>query len=144
MNTVIDYQTQANDLLAKMNVTFKATFLKHDYHFHNDKEKRDIFRCTFKRVNHDIKSGMYIQFSLKFGQSINQSTGTGKNKPTAYDVLCCIQKYDVGTFENFCSEFGYDNDSRAAEKVYKAVCKEFNNVSRFFTPSEIELLQEIQ
>lgn len=63
--------------------------------------------------------------------------------PTAYDILACLTKYDPGTFENFCGDFGYDTDSRSAVKVYKAVRKEWNNVSKLFTESEIEQLQEI-
>lgn len=67
-----------------------------------------------------------------------------KKTPTAYDVITCIQKYDIGTFEDFCSEFGYGEDSRKAENIYKAVCKEWRQVEAFFTPDEIEILQEIQ
>jgi len=64
--------------------------------------------------------------------------------PTAYDVLACLQKYDVGTFEDFCSEFGYDEDSRKAFKIYKAVIREWKNVELLFTEEQIEKLQEIQ
>lgn len=64
--------------------------------------------------------------------------------PSAYDVLACLTKYDPGTFENFCSEFGYDTDSRKAEKTYKAVVDEWKNIQALFTDSEIEQLQEIQ
>lgn len=66
------------------------------------------------------------------------------NHPSAYDVLTCLQKYDPYTFENFCSDFGYDEDSRKAEKIYKSVCEEWENVSKLFTPEELEQLQEIQ
>lgn len=65
-------------------------------------------------------------------------------EPTAYDVLACLQKCDPGTFEDFCSEFGYDTDSRKAEKIYKAVVNEWQNVAMLFTDKEIEQLQEIQ
>jgi hypothetical protein len=64
--------------------------------------------------------------------------------PSAYDVLTCLTKYDPGTFENFCSEFGYDTDSRSAVRTYKSVRKEWNAVSKLFTETEIEQLQEIQ
>jgi hypothetical protein len=64
--------------------------------------------------------------------------------PTSYDVLACLQKYDVGNFEDFCAEFGYNTDSRKAEKTYNAVCEEFKNIQTLFTDSEIEELQEIQ
>ena len=57
--------------------------------------------------------------------------------------MCCLQKYDVGTFEEFCSEFGYDNDSRQAEKTYKGVVKEFEGMERLFNSEELELLNII-
>ena len=64
--------------------------------------------------------------------------------PTAYDVLACLTKYDPGTFANFCSEFGYDTDSKKAEKVYFAVQEEWAGVRKLFTPEQMEQLQEIQ
>ena len=63
--------------------------------------------------------------------------------PTAYDVLSCLTKNDPGTFENFCSEFGYEEDSRKAEKTYNAVVEEWRNVCALFSDGEIEQLQEI-
>ncbi len=65
-------------------------------------------------------------------------------QPTAYDVLTCVQKYDPGTFENFCSEFGYDTDSRKSEKLYKAIVNEYQNIAMLYNDNEIEMLQEIQ
>ena len=63
--------------------------------------------------------------------------------PTAYDVLSCLTKSDPDTFENFCYEYGYDEDSRKAEKIYNAVLDEWRNVCALFTDEEIEQLQEI-
>ncbi len=65
-------------------------------------------------------------------------------EPTAYSILSCLQKYDVGSFENFCSDFGYNTDSRKAEKTYYAVEKEYMQLSSLFTEEEMEKLQEIQ
>lgn len=63
--------------------------------------------------------------------------------PTAYDVLAYLTKNDPGTFEDFCSTYGYDEDSRKAEKIYNAVLDEWKNVCALFTDGEIEQLQEI-
>lgn len=63
--------------------------------------------------------------------------------PNAYSVLASITKYDPGTFEDFCCEFGYDEDSRTAERVYFAVQKEYAQLSRLFTAEEMEELAEI-
>jgi len=64
-------------------------------------------------------------------------------EPTAYSVLSCLTKYDPGTFEDFCSEFGYDEDSKKAEKTYKAVKEEYVRLCGLFTDAEMEQLQEI-
>lgn len=64
--------------------------------------------------------------------------------PTAYDVLACITKYDPGTFENFCDDFGYDTDSRSAERTYNAVVQEWLQISALFSEQELEELRDIQ
>lgn len=64
--------------------------------------------------------------------------------PTAYSLLACLQKYDPGTFRNFCSDFGYSDDSIKALETYRAVQEEFEKVQRFFTADEMVKLQEVQ
>lgn len=63
--------------------------------------------------------------------------------PSAYDLLSCLTKYNPGTFENFCGDLGYDTDSRKAENLYKAVLKEWEDISGLFSSDQIELLQDI-
>lgn len=48
------------------------------------------------------------------------------------------------SFESFCSEFGYDIDSRKAEKIYKACEKTLSKVERVFTCDIYDLINEIQ
>ena len=64
--------------------------------------------------------------------------------PTKYDVLSCLTTYNPGTFENFCLDFGYDNDSISALRTYDAVVSEWDHVSMLFTEEELEKLREIQ
>lgn len=63
--------------------------------------------------------------------------------PSMYSVLTCLTKSDPGTFDDFCSEFGYDSDSISALRTYKAVCKEWQNVENLFS-DVLDELQEIQ
>lgn len=65
-------------------------------------------------------------------------------KVSRYDILACITKYNPGTFNEFCEEFGYDNDSMKAFKIYQAVCEEWEGISRIFTEKQLEELREIQ
>ena len=99
----------------------------------------DIYRITIKR---DGK-----QFSFNFTQSKN-GTDNGE-KPTEYDILACLTKYDVGSFEDFCAEFGYElyneeytSYNKNSKRTYNAVVKEYNNVMRLFK-DVIEELAEI-
>lgn len=129
------YELEAILFLQSTNTTFTASFKDHDLYFPDDDECRDIFNCVLKNSSH--------RFRFTFGQSINDSDGRGSNPPTAYSVLASMQKYDCGTFSDFCNEFGYDTDSRKAYKIYKAVKREWENVRRLFTEEERERLQEI-
>lgn len=65
-------------------------------------------------------------------------------EPCAYDVLACLTKYDPETFADFCSNYGYEEDSRTAERIYKAVCEEYKGVCSIFTEKEMHELREIQ
>lgn len=65
-------------------------------------------------------------------------------EPLAYDVLACLQSYEVGSFKDFCGDFGYDDDSIKAEKIYQAVLNEYNNLKMLYSDEELLKLQEIQ
>jgi hypothetical protein len=128
-----EYTEQATKFLTDTKTRFSVKFVKYGKHFSDDKESRDIYRFTFTRNGK--------RFSGNFGQSINKS-GTGE-APSAYDVLSCLTKYEPGTFSNFCGDFGYNEDSRTAERVYKAVVKEWASVSRLWA-DVLEQLADIQ
>ena len=123
---------EAADLFIKtLGVKIKKDWLKYDYHFADDKQQRHIFKIKISRGR---KS-----YSFNFGQSIKNDA----NEPSNYSILACLQKCEVGTFENFCDHFGYDEDSRKAEKIYKAVLEEFAGMRHLFSSEELEILAEI-
>ena len=158
------YEQKALDFLKYTGTTMKAEFLGRRKFFPDDTEERDVYKITLKRGGRE--------FSFDFGQSVHRSGkwtiyAGGKKvtndpaeakkyrkgerienkdfaEPTAYDVLSCLQKYDVGIFSEFCSEFGYDEDSMKAEKIYEAVCKEWDMVQKLWTDDEIEELRKIE
>lgn len=116
-----EYTKQANDFARKYGVKLSVIGEpEYKKYFSDDKESRYVFKL---RLSRNSKS-----YTFTFGQSIH----SGAEEPSLYDVLACLTKYDVGTFEDFCSEFGYNTDSRNAEKTYKAVCKEYDAVCRLF------------
>lgn len=68
--------------------------------------------------------------------------------PTPYDVLACLEKYEVGTMNDFFHEFGYEvhsaDDMFSFMNTYNAVVKEYNDLRRIFTEEQMEMLREIQ
>lgn len=170
----IDYEEQANDFLMKTGTKFECKFIKTGKHFADDKDERDIYQITLTRgarsysfsfgnsVNNSGKYiiSIYVQNSLKLSRKfaheneiknmryglIKSDMTLNKNfaPPSSYCVLACLTKYDPDTFENFCSEFGYDTDSKKAEKIYLSVKDEYMNVCMLFNTDELELMQEIQ
>ena len=128
-----EYTKQAKNFAKKYGVKLSVIGdPEYRKYFPDDKESRYVFKLRLQR---NKKS-----YTFTFGQSI----ADGEEEPTLYDVLACLTKYDPGSFENFCGDFGYDEDSRRAEKTYKAVCKEFEAMQRLFPESEVlEELAEI-
>lgn len=151
-----NYQKQGADFLAKTGTTFKAEKIGHFLYFEGDKDSRDVYQITLAR-------GTKI-YSFRFGQSLDKSQPQVDKKnrewreynnrmagspytykaesPTAYDVLASVTKSDPGTFSDFCSDFGYDTDSRKAEKDYFAVQEEWKNINRLFN-DVLDDLQEV-
>jgi hypothetical protein len=129
-----EYHLAASKFLKQTETLFSLKLLKRGKYFAGDKEERNIYQITLKR---GLKS-----YSFTFGQSIN---GTQKNEtPNAYDVLTCLTKYDPGTHEDFCDDFGYDIDSISGLETYKAVKDEYNNLKTLYSNEELELMSEIQ
>ena len=126
-----EYVKQANDFANKFGVKL-SVIGEPEYrkYFADDREYRFVFKLRLKRNKK--------QYTFTFGQSIAK----GSNEPNLYDVLTCLTKYDPYSFETFCGDFGYNSDSRKAEKIYKAVCKEWQAVERLFGDC-LDELQEI-
>ena len=133
---VSEYEKMANDFCKKYNVKITISFKEYGKHFHDDTESRNIYRV---RIDRDHKT-----YSFNFGDSI-YNTNTGK-RPTKYDVLACLTKYDVGNFDDFLAEYGYKvesiDDYHRMMKLYKKVKKEYKNVYRLFS-DWMEELEEI-
>jgi hypothetical protein len=127
----MNYIKQANDFLEKTNTIFEIEYVGHMKHFIDDMVKRDVYNVTLKRNGNE--------YTFRFGQCIND-TGI---EPDAYDVLACVQKYDVGTYKNFCDDFGYDFEDGYSENIYSMVVDEFKNIYLLFN-DVMDELREIQ
>ena len=88
------------------------------------------FRCF-------VYAGLGGSMSLNRGFRVYFSQGSGHTQPpTVADVLdCCVM--DAAGFENspkfedWCFEYGYDTDSRKAEKIFHACKQQAAQLKRF-------------
>lgn len=130
-----EYDVQANEFLKKNNIRFSVLETYTDicnwdnqYHF--------MHKVRF--YNRSTKKSMTLTFTTSLNDYQN-----GDDSCRAYDVLACIQKYDVGSIEDFVSEFGYTFDTweevKKTEKTYKAVVHEYKGVQRVFADCLDEL-----
>ena len=131
-----EYVKQAKDFLKSCNATMKITQIGYEA---TKNWNENVYRNTYRAT---IKTPLGTMW-VKFWDSVyNTEKGIG---PTEYDILACLEKYDVGTFEDFVDEFGYESDKlRCAKRIYKAVTREYNDICRCFTPEQIEAMREIQ
>lgn len=129
------YEKQAQDFLDKANATIT---------FHLDRRgKSELFDDNYSRNIYSviIKRGTKT-YELEFTQSVN-NTDAGI-EPTAYDVLSCLTKYDVGSIDNYADEYGYDGVKISKLiAAYHDTVKEYEAVIELFG-DVMEELREIQ
>lgn len=96
-------------------------------------ESQTHFKCKVSRGN----------VNKKFYFSCGKNLATG---PGLTDLMSCLfldasfAEYD---FDDFCSNLGYDVDSRKAEKIYKWTIKNTKKLRKLFNDSELSDLQEM-
>jgi hypothetical protein len=89
------------------------------------------YKCTFRKGSKQ----MTVYFSQ--GPAICR-------EPTAKDVLDCLASdatADLTSFEDFCSEFGYDVDSRRAERTFNAIKRQTEKLQRFLNGTFEQLIE---
>lgn len=133
-----EYQKQALDFLAKANAKMQITY--------DSFQRNPLWNETFNREKYlVIIATPQGKTSFFFWNSVYNHTN--RIKPNEYDILACLEKYDVGTFNDFISEFGYNiddyRDEQRVKRIYNAVCKEYENLCRIFTPNQMKMLREI-
>lgn len=156
-----NYIAQAEDFLTETGTHFEKVLITENANFDGDKPhwKRCKYVATFSR-NGKTKSFDFtgrvwncpnstpIKTTYDFWKMRQIERRQDKEmieakKINAYDVLSCLTKNDVGSFNDFCSEFGYDTDSRKASDTYLAVQNEYDKVLLLWGDC-LEKLQEIQ
>ena len=130
-----EYLQKATDFLNKAGATCQIVYggIARNENWKEEEYCAKKLKCMLKdcRYNEGVK--LTKELNRKKEEAI----------PNAYDVLAYLTKYDPGSFEDFCQEYGYDEDSRTAERTYFAVQKEYHELLKVFTEEQMGELQEI-
>lgn len=136
-----EYDAQAETFLAKHGLLFKSRLAARQYAppWNDDTSAPHgwQYRVTI--------TGEGRKLAFDFWASIADREA-GNRAVRAYDALACISSdvYCPEDFAEFCREYGYDEDSRSALATFKRCAKFAKQLRDFFTPEELEALQEIQ
>ena len=103
-----EYDKQANDFLEKHNITMTVEHLGFFEHFEGEKDKRDVFNITLKRVNPD-KS-----FTIRFGQCLAKSSK--KNREIHETLKRQCLSLPTKANEDLCQKH-YDKSLRHLSKI---------------------------
>lgn len=106
------------------------------------------FKCRLARRTEIVVPGRYLptMATKKEGFNLYFSQGSAHTKPpTAEDVLDCLAMDASGyenaqSFEDWASEYGYDTDSRKAEKVYRIVKRQAQQLKRMLGDAPYNVL----
>lgn len=84
------------------------------------------------------------KYSFEFWGSIkNPEISTDSDNIFAFYCSVSDAVAAKNSFDDFCCEFGYDNDSRKAEKIYKACEKTLLKVEKVFDCDLYDLINEL-
>src|SRR4030095_10369007 len=108
---------------------------------------RKLIVVDYWNSYHDamISKGMVEnRFAKVVADQIRRATWDERKaaKVHAADVLGCCEMFAPSSFEDWCSDFGYDSDSRKAESIYRAVQEQAEDFQRMFTSEELTELSE--
>jgi len=136
-----EYQRQAEDFLARSGTTMKITrdgdvrgfpFDKSDHHMH------EKYLISMRRGCRSYEFPFY---------DCAANFHTNK-RPTAYDVLSCLEKYEVPSDDwDFAHEFGYDIHDKESfnrvSKIRKACEEQYAALYLMFGDQWMEELRQI-
>lgn len=137
---ISEYETAAQAWATKYGVSMTATFTGHRRYFADDKDTRDTYRIRLSRGDRAMEfdygaslvdsklrpesDGPYWH-RVRHPKGEPPTYGKGPNlravPPTMYYIVTCLEKGEVGTFEQWAGDYGYDTDSRKALDTFLAV-----------------------
>ena len=135
-----EYEKQAIDFLNRSGATVKIEYITTVDGFpFDDKDTlpHRKYRVTIERDGETYEFPFYGSYR----------DWQEEKDPSEYDVLACLQKYDVGDMADFVDEFGYEIKDRKSflrvEKIWQNCKAEYKALLRVFGYDWFGELREI-
>lgn len=130
----MDYEKKMNEILKRNGIDVNIVYIGKSNCNWDEENLHDYYKVTLKRNNKNMSYDYYASI-----------IDTKKhNKPSNYDVVACLEWYEIYDFEDFCLSFGYDTDSIKALKTYLDCQKQQKELFNIVTEKEIrEEIREI-
>jgi len=112
--------------------------VKHTGQQPNRSDTQDVWRCVISRKG----------FKGKLVTPFKMGSGHNGKAPELAEVLDCLASDIAGVennpkFEDFAAEYGYEVDSRAEEKIFKACVRQRDKLKAFIGDEYETLLWNI-
>jgi hypothetical protein len=111
--------------------------------FTDKKPKAKKFRTVVKKIDNAEKWISTTDSCRDYFYELGSRWDCFRKLPSAYSVLACMVTNDPGTFEEFCLDYGYSDDSIKALKIYNGVVDEFKSLRTLYSDDELCMLGEI-
>jgi hypothetical protein len=107
------------------------------HYFSHDQNHYEAERTLRAKGYGNARISQIAQNKAKRAEAIAKLT------PSPYDVLACLSLLDEDTFGDFCSSFGYDEDSMTARDTFEACKEQDRNLRKLYTLEQLDALSEI-
>jgi len=120
-------------------------FSRPDKLMSDDKWEADHYQSRVSSPNGNHEDFLY---SMGIGHRVYKQGKKYPVKPKLEDLLYSVLldwNSGVNSFNDFCSDFGYDTDSKKTDRLYAAIQENGEKLKRLFTTGELgELKQAFQ
>jgi hypothetical protein len=129
---------QMDNLSSKIKVRFVDDGFRP--YFDESEEPRQVYR-VFIRYNGNNTSFLFGDSLSNGYDGIMAADKPQEYKNTILDIIVS-ESNTPEDFSEFCGDFGYEEDSRKAYKVYKKCIKQSEKIHKLFSDAELEKLDE--
>lgn len=123
----MNYEEKMKEILKGAGISVDIVFITKSYTKWDKDNLHNQYKVVLKRGNKQMQYDFWDRL-------YNTKKGL---KPSKYDVISCLEWYEIYDFEDFCMNFGYDTDSIKAFETYKECQKQQKELFELIPEEEI-------